>query len=87
MTGDGTISRYFYGIEFPKRDFRLSLVEASEGKIGKTMDQILLYCFRYDPVEGKYTPYVLAFVRIGALSVLAFTVFLIIFLRRRERNT
>lgn len=55
-TPDGRISRYLYGVEFPQQMLRLSLVEASEGKIGTTSDQFLLFCFHYDPLTGTYAP-------------------------------
>jgi protein SCO1/2 len=54
LTPGGRLTRYFYGIAFPSRDLRLSLVEASQGKIGSPVDQILLYCCQYDPRTGKY---------------------------------
>ena len=50
LTPDGRISRYFYGVEYPSRDVRLGLVDASAGKIGTPIDHLLLYCFEYDPV-------------------------------------
>ncbi len=53
-TPDGRLARYFYGIEYAPRDLRLGLVEASAGRIGTPVDQILLYCFHYDPKSGKY---------------------------------
>lgn len=55
-TPDGRISRYLYGVRFPEQTLRLSLVEASEGKIGTTGDQLLLFCFHYDPKTGTYAP-------------------------------
>jgi protein SCO1 len=54
LTPEGKVSRYFYGIQYPARDMRLGLVEASEGKIGSPVDQILLFCYHYDPATGKY---------------------------------
>ena len=54
ITPEGKISRYFYGIEYKPRDFRLGLVEASANKIGTPADQVLLFCYHYDPTTGKY---------------------------------
>ena len=54
LTQDGKLSKYFYGIEYPTRDMRLALVETSQDKIGFAVDQILLYCYRFDPHTGKY---------------------------------
>jgi protein SCO1 len=54
LTPDGKLSRYFYGISYPERDLRLGLDDASEGKIGSPVDQVLLFCYHYDPHTGKY---------------------------------
>ena len=54
LTPEGKVSRYLYGIQFPSRDLRLGLDEASEGKIGSPVDAILLFCYHYDPHTGKY---------------------------------
>jgi protein SCO1 len=54
LTPAGRVSRYFYGIEYPTRDVRLGLVEASAGKIGTAVDELLLLCFHYDPLTGRY---------------------------------
>lgn len=83
---DGKISRYLYGIKHRPYDFRLALVEASDGRIGQTFDKVLLYCFRYDPQSGKYTPYAWAFLRIGGALVFFTLVGLIIFLRFYGKN-
>ena len=53
-TPQGKLSRYFYGVDYPARDLRLGLIEASENKIGSPVDQLLLYCYHYDPATGKY---------------------------------
>lgn len=55
LTPQGKISRYIYGVKFPERTLKLSLVEASEGKIGSALDQLILTCFHYDPLAGSYT--------------------------------
>jgi len=54
LTPEGRMSRYFYGIQYPERDIRLGLVEASQGKISSPIDQVLLFCYHYDPHTGKY---------------------------------
>lgn len=53
-TPDGRLSRYFYGIDYKPRDLRLGLIESSAGKIGSPVDAVLLYCFHYDPLTGRY---------------------------------
>jgi protein SCO1/2 len=70
LTPDGRVARYFYGIEYPPRDLRLGLVEAAEGKIGSVVDQVLLYCYQYDPATGKYSAVVMNIVRLGAVATL-----------------
>lgn len=72
LTGDGRVSRYFYGVEYSARDLRLGLVEASEGKIGTPTDAVLLLCFHYDPLNGRYAATTLNLIRLGGLlTVLA----------------
>jgi protein SCO1/2 len=55
LTPEGKISRYLYGISFQPKDLRFSLAEASHGKIGSVMDQVLLFCFHFDPDKNSYT--------------------------------
>jgi protein SCO1 len=83
LTPQGKISHYFYGVEFSARDLRLALVEASHGKIGTATDQILLFCFHYDPTEGKYSAYALNFVRLGGIiTIICLGLFIV---RHRKR--
>jgi protein SCO1 len=85
MTPEGKLSRYFYGLAYNPRDVRLALVEAGEGKIGSTVDEIMLFCFHYDPVTGKYAVTIMHVVRAaGALSALGIALGIIIFLRREK---
>jgi protein SCO1 len=69
LAPDGKISRYLYGIEFDARDLRLALVEASQGRVGTTLDRVLLKCFRYDPAARGYRLVAMNFVRAGAFCV------------------
>jgi protein SCO1 len=66
LTPQGRISRYFYGVDFPPKDLRMGLVEASQGKIGNAVDQVLLYCYHYNPATGKYGAVVSNMLRLGA---------------------
>jgi len=66
LTPKGRISRYFYGVDYPPKDLRMGLVEASQGKIGNAVDQVLLYCYHYDPATGKYGVMVNNILRLGA---------------------
>ena len=87
LTPDGRLSRYFYGIEYAPRDVRLGLVEASNGKIGSPVDQVLLLCFHYDPLTGKYGFIVTRALQLGGLvTVLALGSFMLISLRRDRRE-
>jgi protein SCO1/2 len=84
LTPDARISRYFYGVEFPGRDMRLGLVDASAGKIGTPIDHVLLYCFHYDPTAAKYSASILKMIRLGGvLTILSILGGILIF-RRRE---
>jgi len=85
LTPEGRLSRYFYGIEYPARDLRLSLVEASRGKIGSLVDQVILFCFHYDPVTGKYGFAIFSVLRLaGVFTVLAIAWFIWNMLRRER---
>jgi protein SCO1/2 len=76
LTPEGRVSRYFYDVKYSGRDLRLGLVEASQNRIGSPVDQVLLYCFHYDPTLGKYAASVMAFVRVsGVLTMLLIGVF------------
>ena len=82
-TADGRISRYLYGVDYAPRDLRLSLVEAAEGKIGSPVDELLLFCYHYDPATGRYGTIAINFLRLAAAAtVLALATLLTVFLRR-----
>jgi protein SCO1 len=82
LTPQGRISRYFYGVDFPPKDLRMGLVEASQGKIGNAVDQVLLYCYHYDPATGKYGAVVSNMLRLGAgLTILMLGTLLLILFR------
>lgn len=66
LTPQGHISRYFYGVDFPPKDLRMGLVEASQGKIGNAVDAVLLYCYHYNPETGKYGAMVANILRLAA---------------------
>ena len=83
----GRLSHYFYGIEYAPRDLRLALVEASAGKIGNPVDQILLYCFHYDPATGKYGAVIMRIIRLAAvLTLFAIAGGILIMSRRAARK-
>jgi protein SCO1/2 len=86
LTPDGRLSRYFFGIEYPPRDLRLGLVEASSGRIGTPADRVLLYCFHYDPATGKYGAVIVNIVRLAGLATLAILAVSIAIMSRRHRR-
>lgn len=84
-TPDGRLSRYLYGVRFDPQTVRLSLVEAAAGKIGTTLDQVLLFCFHYDALAGSYAPAAISLMKAGgAVTILALLAFLIPWWFRRR---
>ncbi len=87
LTPSGEISQYFTGIMFTPLDVRLSLVEASKGVIGTAVDHLLLYCFRFDPLQGKYTWAVVSLLRIGGmLTLVGLALVYLLYARRGSRE-
>ncbi|MGH8543583.1 MAG: SCO family protein [Gammaproteobacteria bacterium] len=85
LTPQGRISRYLYGIEYPPRDVRLGLVEASAGKIGSPVDQLLLLCYQYDPTTGKYNLVITNVLRLaGVATALGLGSYVLIMVRRER---
>ncbi len=87
-TPEGKIARYLYGIEYHPKTVRLSIVESSEGKIGSTIDRLLLYCFHFDETEGRYAPVAMNIMRLGGgMTVLLLGGFLGLFWVRESRKS
>lgn len=86
LTPQGKISRYLYGVEMSNKTLKLSLVEASQGRVGGVIDRILLFCFQFDPRKNRYTLYAYNIMRIGGLiTVILLLVFLLpVWLRLRK---
>jgi protein SCO1/2 len=84
LTPEGRVSRYLYGVDVLARDFRLALVEAGGGKVGTSFDRVLLSCFKYDPINRRYAPFVMGFMRIGAGLVFISLATLLTVLWRKE---
>jgi len=85
LTPEGRLARYFYGISYPSRDLRLGLVEASHEKIGSPIDQILLYCYHYDPATGRYGLLIARVIQAaGVLMVLSLGLVMAILFRREN---
>jgi protein SCO1/2 len=86
VTPEGTLSRYFYGVTYPARDLRLGIVEAAGGGVGSITDQVLLLCYQYDPVSGKYNFAVWAALRMAGVLTIAILLIFIMTNLRRERT-
>jgi protein SCO1/2 len=86
ITPQGRITRYFYGIEYSPRDLRLGLVEASNNKIGSPVDQVLLYCYHYDPITGKYGVVIMNVIRLAGLATITVLGSFMVVMFRRERR-
>lgn len=85
-TPEGKLSRYLFGIEYPPRDLKFALMESSAGKIGSVVDQVLLYCYHYEPATGSYSLVAMNAVRMGGVvTMVALLGFVAISLRRDNR--
>jgi protein SCO1/2 len=85
LTPDGRLSKYLFGIEYGPRDLRLGIVEASEGKVGTPVDALLLYCYHYDPMTGRYGLAIMRAIRVaGAATVLALGAFIVVMVRKEK---
>jgi protein SCO1/2 len=83
LTPEGRIAQYYYGVEYPPKDLRLGLVEAGKGKIGNLVDQLLLYCYHYDPEQGKYSATILRVLRLaGVATMLCIGTLIFVMIRR-----
>lgn len=69
ISPDGTISRYLYGIEYDAIQYKKALSEAVDGKIGTTVDKIILYCYSYDPNLNSYVPQALQIMKLGGIFI------------------
>jgi protein SCO1/2 len=85
-TPDGRLSRYFYGVEYSAKELRFALVESGEGYVGSVVDELLLYCFHYDPERGRYGLLVMNLVRLGGVMTVLFIGAYILVTRLRESH-
>ena len=83
-TPQGKLSRYFYGVDYPARDLRLGLIESSENRIGSPVEQLLLYCYHYDPATGKYGVAIMKVMRIAGVATLLGIAAMILLLKSRN---
>jgi protein SCO1/2 len=83
-TPDGRLSRYFYGVEYSPKDLRLALVDSGQGQLGSVVDELLLYCFHYDPSSGRYGAAFMNIMRLGGVLTVGLIAGFIVLMRRRE---
>jgi protein SCO1 len=87
LTPEGRLARYLFGIEYGPRDLRYAIVEASAGKVGSPVDALLLYCYHYDPVRGRYGFVIMNTIRLaGVATVLALGSFIVLMMRRERQQ-
>jgi protein SCO1/2 len=82
----GVISRYLYGIDYPPRDLKLAMLEASQGRVGSTFDHVLMRCYAYDPATRRYGLFIQGFFRVGGAVIFAAVLALLLVLWRRGRR-
>jgi protein SCO1/2 len=88
LTPDGRLARYLFGLEYGPRDLRFALVEAAGGGIGRAVDALLLYCYHYDPMTGRYGFVVMRALRLaGGATVLILVTFVAVMVRRDRHRT
>ena len=86
LTPDGRMARYLYGVEYAPKDLRFSLIEASEGKVGTAVDQVVLFCYHYDPETGTYGAAIMRLLRVaGLLTLLGLGSFMLVMWRRDKK--
>ena len=86
VTPEGLLSRYFYGIEYSPRELRLALVESGQGHIGTAIDELMLYCFEYDPLSGRYGVVVRNLLRLGGVLTIALILGIMLFSKRADAS-
>jgi protein SCO1/2 len=87
LTPDGRLARYLFGLEYGPRDLRFALIESSEGRLGSAADALLLYCFHYDPTQGRYGLVAMRAIRVaGVATVVLLGAFIAVMVRRERRD-
>lgn len=86
ITPTGTIARYLYGLAFPAQQIKFALVDASHGRVGSTVDKLILSCFHYDDTTGAYGPFALGIMRLGGAITAALVAAMLLVFWRRERR-
>lgn len=87
LSPDGIITRYLYGIKFNENNIKNALYEAADGEIGNTVDQLLLYCYQYDPDSQSYVPVAWRIMKLGGVATLVFLSVFLSFFWLKEKNS
>ncbi|MEN9824705.1 MAG: hypothetical protein RI953_450 [Pseudomonadota bacterium] len=85
LSPDFKVSRYLYGLQYPPRDLKFALLDASKGKLGSTLEKLILRCFHFDELAGKYTPIAMNSMRLAGISFCIILLVLVFVLFRREK--
>ena len=86
LSDEGKITRYLHGLQYPQRDMKLALVEAAEGRIGNAWDQVVMYCFRFDPLANSYVLQATNLMKLGGLLTVIGIVFMLSLYWMKERS-
>jgi protein SCO1/2 len=86
ITPTGKVAQYYYGVEYSAKDMRLGIVEASQNKIGSLADQVLLYCYHYDPRTGRYGATITNIIRLAGLTTVLVLGGALVLLFRQEKH-
>lgn len=82
VTPQGKLAQYYYGIDFPPKDLRLAIIQASQDHIGTVVDQVLLYCYHYDPDAGRYSALIFRVLQVaGGITILVLGSFILVMIR------
>jgi protein SCO1/2 len=86
LSPQGRVARYLYGLDYAPRPIKLALIEAAAGRVGSTIDRLVLSCFHYDPKTGRYTPFAVGIMRLAGLATALLLGATLLALWRRERR-
>ncbi|MEY3902145.1 MAG: hypothetical protein RL189_1451 [Pseudomonadota bacterium] len=85
LSPDFKVSRYLYGLQYSPRDLKFALVESSKGRLGSPIEKLILRCFHFDEMAGKYTPIAMNTMRVAGILFSIFLLILVVVLSRREK--
>ena len=86
LTPNGKVSRYFFGINFAPKELAAALRQAGDGRTGSPVANLILLCFHYSPLTGKYGPLIMTIVRVSGAATLLTLIGLVMLFSRRKRQ-